>query len=175
MSAEWLLPGATKDGASITAEWEPATDRCIDGVHFREVRHVISSTGHLTELYRADWGLDAADVGQVFQVALRAGAVSAWHAHGTTRDRLFVTRGSARIVLYDNRPGSPTCGRVQELRVGTLRPGLVVVPPRVWHGVQALGAGTAHVINIVDRAYEYGNPDHWRVPDDSPHIPFRFR
>jgi dTDP-4-dehydrorhamnose 3,5-epimerase len=31
------------------------------------------------------------------------------------------------------------------------------------------------VINIVDRAYDYHDPDHWRVPDDSPHIPFSFR
>jgi dTDP-4-dehydrorhamnose 3,5-epimerase len=80
----------------------------------------------------------------------------------------------ARIALYDARPDSPTHGVVNEFRFGSLRPALVTVPPRIWHGVQNVGDGVAVVLNLVDRAYDYEDPDHWRVPADSAEIPYRF-
>lgn len=30
-------------------------------------------------------------------------------------------------------------------------------------------------VNLTDNAYDYESPDHWRVPPDSPHIPYTFR
>lgn len=171
----WLLPGAVRDPQTITAEWNPSSLRLIDGVRIREVRNVPKATGFLTELYRADWGVDDGRVEQVFQVVLQPGGLSAWHAHAETMDRLFVVEGLAQIVLYDGRPGSPTVGLVNEFRFGLVRPALVVVPPRVWHGIRNAGTEPARVLNMVDRAYDYANPDHWRVPDDCADIPYRFR
>jgi dTDP-4-dehydrorhamnose 3,5-epimerase len=64
---------------------------------------------------------------------------------------------------------------LNEFRLGMMRPGLVVVPPKVWHGVQNLADEPSSLVNLVDQAYRYENPDHWRVPPDSPHVPYRFR
>jgi dTDP-4-dehydrorhamnose 3,5-epimerase len=174
MSQEWLVPGAVRDAQSITAEWNPSSTRLIDGVQIREVRNVPKASGYLTEVYRRDWCVDSATVEQVFQVLLLPGRVSAWHAHEQTIDRLFAIEGLVRIVLFDARIGSPTHGLVNELRFGEHRPALVVVPPRIWHGVQNIGSGPARIMNLVDRAYDYEAPDHWRVPADSPDIPYRF-
>lgn len=171
----WLLPGAVKDAQTITAQWTPAAMRLIDGVRIREVLHVPKQSGHLTEIYRADWALDAMPVGQVFQVTLNPGAISAWHAHAETTDRIFVNSGIMRIALYDAREGSPTRGLVNEFRFGVLRPALVVIPPRVWHGIQNVAATPSSVINIVDRAYDYEDPDHWRFPEESEEIPFSWK
>ncbi|MFP5245777.1 MAG: dTDP-4-dehydrorhamnose 3,5-epimerase family protein, partial [Thermoanaerobaculia bacterium] len=113
-------------------------------------------------------------VDQVFQVVLFPGAISAWHAHASTIDRLFASNGLVRIVLYDARKDSPTYGKVNDFRFGTVRPALVYIPPRVWHGVMNIGDGPSVLINMPDRAYCYEDPDHWRVPADSPEIPFRF-
>jgi dTDP-4-dehydrorhamnose 3,5-epimerase len=79
-----------------------------------------------------------------------------------------------KLVLYDSRPGSPTGGLVQELRMGPLRPMLVVVPRRVWHGVQNIGGGPCRILNLPDRAYEYESPDHWRLAHDTDQIPYLF-
>jgi dTDP-4-dehydrorhamnose 3,5-epimerase len=174
MTENWMLPGAIPDTQTVTARWEPALLRPIDGVVVREVRHVPKASGSLTELYRRDWFDDDRPVDQVFHVVLEPGRVSAWHAHAHTWDRLFVTSGMARLVLFDHREGSPTFGVVNELKIGVLRPTLVVVPPRVWHGVQCLGTTPAHLVNAVDRAYDYEHPDHWRVPEDCEAVPFRF-
>jgi len=171
-TATWLLEGASKDAQSITADWEPANLRLIDGVVLRPVRHVPKANGSLVEIYRRDWRVDALEVDQVFQVRLNPGGISAWHAHETTTDRLFVIDGLVRIALYDGRPGSPTVGLVNEFKLGTLQPALLVVPPKVWHGVQNIGPAPAAILNLVDSAYEYSNPDHWRVPHDTDAIPF---
>ncbi|HVR38279.1 MAG TPA: hypothetical protein VMU84_04235 [Thermoanaerobaculia bacterium] len=50
----------------------------------------------------------------------------------------------------------------------------MIIPPRVWHGVQNIAPGVSIVLNLVDQAYRYEDPDHWRVPADSPEIPYRF-
>ncbi|HYC88438.1 MAG TPA: dTDP-4-dehydrorhamnose 3,5-epimerase [Thermoanaerobaculia bacterium] len=169
----WLLEGATKDRQTITPRWVPSAQTLIDGVEVHEVLNVPKSNGYLTEIVRAEW-LGNPTIAQVFQVVLEPGALSAWHTHAVTTDRLFVSNGIVRIALYDGREGSPTHGLVNEFRFGTIRPALLVVPPRVWHGVENIGSSHAFVLNLVDRAYDYEDPDHWRVPADSAQIPFRF-
>lgn len=170
----WLLDGAVRDAQTITARWTPAETALIDGVAIVEVRNVPKAQGHLTEVFRQDWSTLPAPVDQVFQVVMNPGGLSAWHAHERTTDRLFVTHGLVRIALFDGREDSATRGQVNEFKFGAIRPALVTIPPRVWHGVQNIGTGTAAVLNIVDRAYDYEHPDHWRVPHDSPAIPFRW-
>ena len=172
MNADWLLLNSTKDRQTITADWRPVHPALIDGLVVREVRNVIKGNGCLTEVYRAEWRLDEQPVDQVFQVTLEPGAISAWHAHEHTTDRLFVNHGLVRIVVYDARQGSPTAGQVNEFRFGTLRPALVVIPPKVWHGVQNLTHYPSSVLNLVDRAYCYEDPDHWRLAHDSPRVPY---
>jgi dTDP-4-dehydrorhamnose 3,5-epimerase len=174
MADEWRLAGAGKDSQTITARWTPSDLGLIAGVTIREVLNVPKSNGYLTEIFRREWAEGGGEADQVFQVVLDPGAISAWHAHARTTDRLFVSYGRARIVLYDAREESPTRGVVNELRFGTIRPALIQVPARVWHGVQNVSDGPSILLNIVDRAYDYEDPDHWRVPADSPEIPFRF-
>ena len=167
------LSGMKKDAQSVTAEWQ-ILQSSIHGVQLKEVRHVPKESGHLTEVWRADWALDTGPVQQVFQVLLKPGGVSAWHTHLMTTDRLFANHGLVQVVLYDARKDSPTHGRLNIFRIGIVRPTLVIIPPGVWHGVQNIGAESALLLNLVDRAYSYEDPDHWRLGTDSNEIPYRF-
>jgi dTDP-4-dehydrorhamnose 3,5-epimerase len=166
------LAGATKDEQSVTADWTVLQEP-IAGVELIEVRHVLRDSGHLTEVLRRDWFGGQVEIDQVFQVTLRGNAISAWHVHLRTTDRLFVSSGEVKIALYDARPDSETRGLVNEFRLGERRAGLVIVPPGVWHGLRNLSQDTSTVLNLVDCAYAYEDPDHWRVPHDSPEIPYR--
>ena len=170
--ADWLLDGATRDAQSVDAEWMPVDVLRIDGVVVQEVRHVATRAVVLTEMYRTDWHVDSRTVEQVFQSVFARDAISAWHAHEEAQDRLFVASGLLLIALFDPRPQSPTFGLVNEFLFGELRPALVCVPPKVWHGVANVGDGTSTLVNIVDRAYSYEAPDHWRLPLDSSAIPY---
>lgn len=168
-----MFPDAQKDAQSVTADWEVLQDP-IDGVALRHVRHVTKRTGWVTELYRRDWQIDDLPVDQVFQVTLLPRGLSAWHCHRRTTDRLFVAAGLVEIALYDDRETSPTRDRLSVFRLGDPRPALLVVPPEVWHGVQNVGDTPASIVNLVDRAYDYEDPDHWRLPSDHPSIPHRW-
>ncbi|MGV3756801.1 MAG: cupin domain-containing protein [Verrucomicrobiota bacterium] len=168
-----MIAESQKDGQSVTADWTQL-QTLIDGVKLREVKHVSKENGYLTEIFRKDWALDTGEVDQVFQVSLLPGGLSAWHTHAVTIDRLFVNSGLVKVVLYDARADSPTYKMVNVFRLGTVRPGLVVIPPGVWHGVQNLGGEAGLVLNLVDKAYNYENPDHWRLPWDTDKIPYRF-
>lgn len=169
----WIPDSATKDTESVTPDWRPLHSELIEGVSLFEVKQVIAGNGVVTELYRKDWGFGDR-VEQVFARTMLPGGLSAWHAHANTLDRLFVLQGHVRIVLFDNRPDSSTQGQVDVLRFSGLRPTLLVVPSRVWHGVRNDGPDTALLINVVDHAYCYEDPDHWRLPADTAEIPYRF-
>lgn len=166
------VAGARRDTQSVTRDWQ-SLQPLIDGVVVKEVRNVPKNNGVLTEIWRQDWGLDGLPVGQVFQNLLEGHAVTSWHVHQATTDRIFVNHGLMKLVLYDGRRGSGSFGRINEFRIGLVRPALVVVPPGVWHLVQNLNATPSLLLNLVDRAYDYESPDHWRLPSDTAEIPYR--
>jgi len=55
-----------------------------------------------------------------------------------------------------------------------MRPALLVIPPRIWHGIQNLSPSTSTFVNYFDEQYAYDNPDDWRLPPDTEEIPYRF-
>jgi dTDP-4-dehydrorhamnose 3,5-epimerase len=79
-----------------------------------------------------------------------------------------------KVALFDARSNSRTHKLVNEFRIGLLRPTLIVVPPGVWHGVQNISKEPGCLVNLVDRAYAYEDPDHWRLPFDTSEIPYSF-
>jgi dTDP-4-dehydrorhamnose 3,5-epimerase len=170
---EGFIEGAVRDGQSVTADWAPVGRALIEGVDIVEIRSVPKRAGALTEIFRPEWTSNS-KLGQVFQVALAPGSLSAWHAHREATDRIFVSLGSITLALYDPREGSKTRGMVNELFLTIARPQLVVIPPGVWHGLIVTGNSPAIVLNLVDRPYQYKDPDHWRLPSDTAEIPYRF-
>ena len=169
-----MLRGAIKDKQQISKDWQKLGDT-IDGVSVREVRHVPRDHGVITEIFRPEWDPTGLPVVQVYQSRLFAGALGAWSCHGRTTDRLFVNMGLVKVVLYDGRESSKTKGRLMELHAGDARPCLVVIPPGVWHGLQCLGPSDALVLNCPTEAYNYADPDHYRLAWDSPEIPYTWK
>lgn len=169
-----MLPGAQKDSQLVNGEWQ-RIDQSIDGVVAREVLHVPRDHGIITETYRAEWDPTGLPVVHVYQSRLFPGAIGAWSCHAKSVDRLFVNQGHLKVVLFDGREDSPTFGRVHELFVGDARPTFLVLPTGIWHGLQNLGTSDALVLNYPTHAYDYEDPDHWRLPYDTEQIPYTWR
>lgn len=166
-----MIQSARKDGPQVTSEWnklQPA----IDGVVMREVLHVPRDHGVITEMYRPEWDPTGLPIVHIYQSRLFPGAIGAWSCHAKTVDRLFVNQGHLKLVLYDGREESPTHGRVMELHVGDARPAFLILPIGIWHGLQNLGSTDALLLNFPSRPYDYDDPDHYRLPYDSPEIPY---
>jgi len=166
-----MLTGAQKETQQVTSDWQKVHE-LIDGVVLREVKHVPRDHGVITESYRSEWDPTGLPVVHIYQSRLFPGAIGAWSCHMRSIDRLFVNQGHLKVVLYDGREDSKTLGRLMELHVGDARPTFLVIPIGVWHGLQNLGASDALVLNFPTRAYDYADPDHYRLPWDSPEIPY---
>lgn len=166
-----MLKSAKKDIQHVDRDWQWVHSG-IDGVTTREVLHVPRDHGVITETYRPEWDPTGLPVVHAYQSRLFPSAIGAWSCHMKTVDRLFVNQGHLKIVLYDGRETSPTHGKLLELHAGDARPTFVVIPPGIWHGLQNLGPSDALVLNFPSNAYNYEDPDHYRLPFDSPEIPY---
>ena len=168
-----MLPGAKKDGQLVTDEWQVVKGG-LEGVVTREVLHVPRDHGIITETFRPEWDPTGLPIVHVYQARLFPGAIGAWSCHMKSVDRLFVNQGHLKVVLYDGREESPTHGMLKEYHVGDARPTFIVLPTGIWHGLQNLGANDALVLNFPTMAYDYADPDHWRLPMDSDQIPYHW-
>ena len=56
-------------------------------------------------------------------------------------------QGRIKLVLYDDRAGSPTRNEVMEIFLGPDNYSLVVIPPEVWNGMKGMSTPYAMVAN----------------------------
>lgn len=150
----------------------------IEGVQFRPTRAVPHEDGHLTEVARASWGEVSQPIVQVHVTTTLVGRIRAWGLHPTSTDRLFVVSGIVKIVVFDGRNDSPTKGRLNEFTVSNRNPGLLIIPPALYHGWKNIGTDEAMIINMPTRMYDYESPDALDLPWDAPEaesiVPYRW-
>ena len=139
----------------------------IAGVEFRPVRPVPHEDGFVTEVARASWPILGAPLVQVHVTTTFANRIRAWGLHRLSTDRLFVVSGLVKIVVFDGRTPSPTFGRINEFTLSEMNPGLVIIPPGLYHGWKNIGTAVATIINMPDRQYEHEAPDALDLPWDS--------
>ena len=105
--------------------------------------------------------------GQVYVVGdMTRGTIRAYHKHAELWDWFFISHGSAKFVLVDDRDDSPTKDEMMTIITGERKPALIVVPPGVYHGWMSLEDDT-QMISIASHAYNREKPDEVRIPPDS--------
>jgi dTDP-4-dehydrorhamnose 3,5-epimerase len=139
----------------------------IAGLRFRAVRPVPHEDGHLMEIARATWPEIDEPVVQVHMTTTLPGRVRAWGLHKRSTDRLFVAAGLVKIACFDGRRDSPTFGRVNEFTLSDRNPGLLVIPPDLYHGWKNIGVAESIVVNMPSHLYDYESPDALDLPWDS--------
>lgn len=139
----------------------------IAGVAFRPTRPVPHEDGHVTEVARAGWDILGGAVVQVHITTTFPGRVRAWGLHQLSTDRLFVVSGLVKIVVFDGRNDSATMDQINEFTVSEKNPGLLIIPPNLYHGWKNIGTTEAIIINMPDRMYNYEEPDALDLPWDS--------
>jgi dTDP-4-dehydrorhamnose 3,5-epimerase len=151
--------------------FEAPSKRLIDGVRTKALKVIPDERGRLMEMLRADDDLFVR-FGQVYVTSAYPGAVKAWHYHERQTDNMVCVRGMMKVVLYDDREGSPTRGLVNEFFLGDHNPLLVQIPPLVFHGFKCVSEREALVVNTVTEVYDYAQPDEFRVDAHDPRIPY---
>lgn len=145
----------------------------IDGVKLKSLKVAADERGHLMEIMRNDEPPFEC-FGQVYLTTNYPGVVKAWHLHQKQTDHICCIKGMIKVVLYDARCGSPTEGEINEFFIGEYNPCLISVPPGIYHGWKGISEEEAYVISVPTEPYNYADPDEFRLPPDTPDIPYEW-
>lgn len=138
----------------------------IDGVQLVPLVAHVDDRGYLIEILRAT-DPHFTKFGQVYLVGnMVRGTIRAFHKHMHLWDFFFISHGSAKFALRDDRPESATFQEMNSFVIGARNPGMIVVPPGVYHGWMALEDDT-QMLSTASEVYNRQNPDEVRVPPDS--------
>ena len=151
----------------------------IDGVTVKKlvVRDDVPDTdqttkrGFLMEVLRNDDRL-LKKFGQSTFTVTHPHTVKAFHKHDRQDDLWFVSSGRARIVLYDDRPASPTYRERMTLIAGEGEYKLILIPAGVAHGFQVVSDSPVFLFYHTTESYDPKNPDELRIPYNDPAIGF---
>ena len=145
----------------------------IEGVITKKLKVIPDERGRLIEILRVD---DEAfrEFGQVYMTTCFPGVVKAWHYHKRQFDNMAVVKGMMKIVLYDGRQDSPTCGEINEFFAGEHNPILLHIPPYIYHGFKCISLEESMVINTPTEPYNYKEPDEFRIHPHDNDIPYEW-
>lgn len=141
----------------------------IDGVQIVPLRQIVDERGKVMHMLRSD-AAHFLGFGEIYFSAVHPGVVKAWHIHKTMVLNYAVPVGKIKLVLYDDRAGSPTKGRIQEIYLGPDNYHLVVIPALVWNGFKGVGPDTALVANCATIPHDPAEID--RMDPADPRIPY---
>ncbi len=92
--------------------------------------------------------------GEVYFSIAYPGAIKGWHEHTKQTQFYAVIKGMIKLVLYDNRPKSPTYKELMELFVGDDNYQLVRIPTGVINGYKTISGDNAIVANCADLPHD---------------------
>lgn len=162
-----------KDQAWVTEDGEPVIN-LIHGVEIRYAKTQADARGTVCEILNPEWGVHPGPIVYVYQFTIRPGMVKGWHVHHLHDDRIFVSSGTVKVVLYDDRPDSPTYGVVNEIYRHEHRRSIMVIPRFVWHAHENVGDKEALMVSMPSRPYQHDDPDVFRLPINNEYIPYKF-
>ncbi len=143
----------------------------IDGVKVAARREIRDERGKIMHFLRAD-DPEFEQFGEVYFSWVNPGKVKAWHLHTRMTLNYVCPHGAIRLVLYDDRAGSPTRRCLVEMVLSPEHYHLVRVPPGVWNGFAGIAPYPSMVSNCATVAHD---PDEIvRIPPDDPSIPYRW-
>lgn len=162
-----------RDRQTVTTDGEPV--RVLpEGAHLRDITTHPDDRGTVFELYDPRWGWHEAPMVFSYCFTIRPGMVKGWAVHREHDDRYVLLFGEMMVVLYDDRPDSPTYGAIAEVPLTEHRRQLLSIPVGVWHATQNLGTTDTVTVNFPTIPYDHANPDKYRLPLDTDRIPYRF-
>jgi dTDP-4-dehydrorhamnose 3,5-epimerase len=168
-----MTPAPVKDRQTVTPQGAPVT-RLIEGVVIQSSVTHADDRGTLCEILGPHRPPHPAPLVYVYQFTIRPGKIKGWHEHHLHDDRIFISQGQVKVVLYDNRPDSPTYQMINEIYRTEFDRTIMVIPARVFHAHENVGSTDALFISMPTRAYQHDDPDVYRLPIDTDQIPYRF-
>lgn len=166
-----VAAAARRDQPTVTRDGQ-ARPTPIDGVIVERTGMHTDHRGALIPFMDARKSFWSEPVVYAYCFSIRPGRIKGWGMHEHQTDRYFVVRGHVRVALFDGREGAPTGGAHHEVYFTPETPGVVCIPPGVWHADQNWGTSDALIMNFPTRPYDPDDPDKHRIDPHEGVIPF---
>jgi dTDP-4-dehydrorhamnose 3,5-epimerase len=144
------------------------TDGAIAGVHVVPLRRIPDERGTIYHMLRRD-DPHFSGFGEIYFSSVYRGVIKGWHRHQAMTLNYACIRGRIKLVLYDDREGSPTRGTIAERFLGPDDYALVVIPPGIWVGFKGL-SDEALVANCATEPHDPADTE--RLDPLGPAIPY---
>ena len=173
MAERASLDSPLQDRQTVSADGEPVAKLPV-GVTFRDIPTHVDDRGTVFEAFDPRWGWHPDPLVFSYVFTLRPGFVKGWGVHRRHDDRYLIIHGEIEVVLFDDRPESPTRGLVAKVSLTHFRRRLMSIPAGVWHADHNVGSTDAILLNFPTIPYDHTAPDKYRLPIDTDQIPYRF-
>jgi dTDP-4-dehydrorhamnose 3,5-epimerase len=90
------------------------------------------------------------------------GVIKAWHRHSLQTDFWICLTGHIKVGVHREDDGMSWMAII-----GEKRPGVMIIPPPLWHGAATVGDTQAGLLYYVTHAYNPAQPDEQRRAFDS--------
>ncbi len=100
--------------------------------------------------------------GQVNFSVQYPGVVKAWHRHSLQTDFWICLTGHIKVGVYREEDQKAWLAVI-----GEKKPGVMIIPPPLWHGAATVGDQQAGLLYYVTHAYNAKQPDEQRRGHDS--------
>jgi dTDP-4-dehydrorhamnose 3,5-epimerase len=125
----------------------------IEGVQVIPLRRIPDERGTVMHMLRST-DPHFTQFGEIYFSTVYAGVVKGWHRHREMTLNYACVSGRIKLVLYDDRPSSPTKGELVEVFLGPDNYSLVVIPPCVWNGFKGMSEPQAIVANCATHPHD---------------------
>jgi dTDP-4-dehydrorhamnose 3,5-epimerase len=141
----------------------------IEGVQVVPLRRIPDERGTVLHMLRRT-DPHFREFGEIYFSTVYRGVVKGWHRHREMTLNYACPVGRIKLVLFDDRDGSPTRGEIQEEFLGPDDYSLVVIPPGVWNGFKGLTEPFALVANCCTHPHDPTRSE--RLDPFGGHIPY---
>lgn len=133
----------------------------IEGVKNRRVESFIDDRGFLSQILPE--GDESFTIKRIYSTGnFSKGTIRGFHKHKKEKKGFFVTSGSAKFVVVDDRKDSPTYKEINTFILSTLNPSVLTVPVGVYSGWMSLQNDTV-ILGISSEPFDKENPDDERL------------
>lgn len=125
----------------------------IEGVCIRPLKQIPDERGKIMHMLRRD-DPHYERFGEIYFSVVYPGVIKGWHLHQRMTLNYAVISGMIKLVMFDDRQGSPSQGKILEIFTGEDNYTLVTIPPLVWNGFKGIGAQPAIVANCASEPHD---------------------
>ena len=121
----------------------------IEGVLLTPLKKIVHPKGDLFHMMKKS-SEGYCGFGETYISTITMNEIKGWKKHQEMTLNLVVPYGGIKVVVFDDRDGSPTHGRFQEFMLSIVDYSRLTIPPGLWVAFQGVSDHVNMLINIAN-------------------------